>query len=182
MNIFYVDTDPVVAAQSLVDKHVVKMILETAQLLSTAHRVLDGEQYVVTLQNQETGKLRNKKAWVLNDDRNSVLYAATHVNHPSAVWTRESVSNYVWLVEHLFALSDEYTYRYGKTHKTIQKLGYEIQAPPHNLREYDMTKMPSCMDPEYIISDDPVENYRCYYKYGKARMHKWTKREAPEWI
>lgn len=182
MNIFYLDESPKQCAEWMVDKHVVKMILETAQLLSTAHRILDGTQYEVTLQNTETGKLRKKKAWVLDDDRNHILYSATHVNHPSAIWCRQSVENYNWLVEHLFALSDEYTYRYGKTHKTIQKLGYEIQAPPNNLRDYDMTPMPSCMADEYIISDDPVENYRNYYKFGKTRMHKWTKREVPEWI
>lgn len=166
----------------MVDKHVVKMILETAQLLSTAHRIMDGLQVQVTLRNPETNKIRNKKVWVLDDERNDILYSATHINHPSAVWCRQSVENYNWLVEHLFALSDEYTYRYGKHHLTMQKLGYTLQSPPYHLRDYDMTPMPSCMDKEYIISEDPIANYRNYYKYGKARMHKWTKREAPEWI
>lgn len=166
----------------MVDKHVVKMILETAQLLSTAHRVLDGVQLQVTLRHPETGKIRNKKVWVLDDDRNDILYSATHLNHPSAVWARSSVCNYAWLVEHMFALGSEYSHRYGKRHATIEKLGYMLQSPPYNLREWDMTPMPSCMDQEYIISDDPIVNYRNYYKIGKARMHKWTKRDAPEWI
>lgn len=172
------------------------MILETAQLLSTAHRVLDGMCVEVTYKTPDRmmplpfegktvfqpGKLRKKKVWVLDDCRNDILYSATHINHPSAVWARTSVENYAWLVEHLFALSDEYTYRYGKRHKTIEKLGYDLQSPPHNLRDYDMTKMPSCMADEYIVSNDPVVNYRNYYKFGKASMHKWTKRDTPEWI
>lgn len=164
----------------MVDKHVVKMILETAQLLSTAHRVLDGKQTQIVV--EKNGKTRKKKVWHLNDHRNDILYSATHINHPSAVWCRQSVENYNWLVEHLFALSDEYTYRYGKRHKTMDKLGYEIQATPFNLKDWDHTPMPSCMAEEYIVSKDPVTNYRNYYKLGKTKIHTWKKRKPPEWI
>ena len=181
MNIFYLSESPVECAQSMVDRHVVKMILETAQLLSTAHRVLDGTQQQIKVINKN-GKLKNKKIWILSDSRNDILYAATHINHPSCIWTRQSVENYNWLVEHLFALSDEYTHRYGKRHKTIERLGFEIQSPPYNLKEYDMTLMPSCMDKEYIISDDPIMNYRNYYKYGKKHIHAWKRRDPPDWI
>jgi len=195
INIFYVDTDPRKAAIALVDKHVVKMILETAQLLSTAHRVLDGTEVEVTYKTPDKvmtlfeggteikpGKWRKKKVWILDDHRDDILYASTHKNHPSAVWCRQSVENYNWLVDHLFALGEEYTYRYGKKHKTIQKLGYEIQSPPFNLKAWDWTPMPSCMDKQYIISDDPIVNYRNYYSFGKSRMHAWKKREKPEWM
>jgi len=160
----------------MVDKHVVKMILETAQLLSTAHRLLDGTESI------DTSSGRKKRVYTLPDERDAVLYSATHANHPSAVWARQSVENYNWLVDHLFALSDEYTYRYGKTHLTITKLGVAIAAPPLNLKEWDMTPMPSCMDEQYKIGEDPIANYRNYYKYGKASMHSWKKREVPEWI
>jgi len=166
----------------MVDKHVVKMILETAQLLSTAHRLLDGEMVETIAQTHPTGKTRRKKIWTLKDDRNDILYSATHINHPSAIWTRQSVSNYNWLVDHLFALGDEYTFRYGKVHATITKLGYQIQSPPFGLKEWDMTRMPSCMDVQYIVSQDPITNYRNYYKYGKARMHSWKNRNPPDWI
>lgn len=182
MNIFYLHEDPKQCAEWMVDKHVVKMILESAQLLSTAHRVLDGLEVKVTVKHPETGKIRNKKVWVLDDSRNDIIYSATHVNHPSGVWARQSVENYNWLVDHLFALGDEYTYRYGKRHATIEKLGYTIQSPPHNLKEWDMTRMPSCMDEQYIISQDPITNYRNYYKYGKAKMHSWKNRQPPDWI
>lgn len=177
MNIFYVDGDPIVAAQSLVDKHVVKMILETAQLLSTAHRILDGELYQGLT---KTG--RKAKRWRLKDQREDILYSATHINHPSAVWARQSVENYNWLVEHLYSLGDEYRYRYDKVHKTILNIGYEIQSPPFNLKAWDWTPMPSCMDKQYIISDDPIVNYRNYYIHGKSHIHAWKRREAPAWI
>lgn len=182
MNIFYIDRNPVQAAKWMVDKHVVKMILETAQLLSTAHRVMDGLCVEVSLYNPKTLRIRKKKVWVLDDDRNDILYNATHINHPSAVWARTSVENYCWLADHLLALGDEYTHRYGKQHLSIKKLGYILQSPPYNLRDYEMTEMPSCMPDEYKVSADPVLNYREYYKHGKANLHKWTKCDPPEWI
>jgi len=183
MNIFYVDSCPAEAAISLVDKHVVKMILESAQLLSTAHRILDGNCVEVTLCNPDTGKFRKKKVWVLHDARNDIMYNATHMNHPSAIWCRESVENYNWLGDHLFALCNEYTYRYGKVHK-VQATGLmlELLSPPFNLKTYDHTPMRIAMSDEFKISDDPVINYRNYYRQGKQHLHKWTKRQAPDWI
>ena len=177
MNIFYIDRCPVAAAQGMVDKHVVKMILESAQLLSTAHRFLDGREVAGK---SKTG--RNAKRWVLDDSRDAVLYQATHINHPSAVWCRKSVQNYNWLVEHFFALGEEYTYRYGKTHKCFGELSIMLQSPPKNLTNYEMTTMPSAMAPEYVVSEDPLENYRNYYRVGKSRMHSWKNRQPPEWM
>jgi hypothetical protein len=177
MNIFYLDKDPVQCARWMVDKHVVKMILESAQLLSTAHRILDGQE---TMGKSKTG--RNAKRWILPDDREQVVYTATHIHHPSAVWTRQSVENYTWLVDHFYALMDEYTYRYSKTHKCYGDLSYKLSSPPLNLKEFDMTLMPSAMADEYKISEDPVVNYRNYYKLGKKDLHKWTNRKPPEWI
>jgi len=177
LNIFFVDSDPVVAAQSLVDKHVVKMILESAQLLSTAHRLLDGEEF-----EGKTKTGRKAKRWKLHDARENVIYSATHINHPSAVWCRQSVENYNWLVDHFFALMLEYNYRYNKQHKCYGELSYMLSSPPKNLQDYDWTEMPSCMADEYKISTDPIENYRNYYIKGKSHIHKWTNREQPDWI
>lgn len=177
MNIFYVDHDPMDAAQALVDKHVVKMILESAQLLSTAHRVLDG---IEIEGKSQTG--RKARRWILPDARDDVMYAATHINHPSAVWCRQSVRNYDWLVDHFYALMREYTHRYGKSHKCYGELSYMLQSPPHKLKAWDWTEMPSCMAEEYIISEDPIINYRNYYREGKKNLHKWTNRQPPEWI
>lgn len=177
MNIFMLSEDPMQSAKWMVDKHVNKLSTESAQLLSTAHRVLDGEEYI-----GKTEFGRNVKRWKLPDSRENVLYLATHVNHPSAVWCRQSIMNYNWLADHLFALLAEYTYRYGKKHKIDGEISYMLQSPPLNLKEYEMTKMPSAMDDKYIISDDPVVNYRNYYKYGKIHLHAWKKRNPPEWI
>jgi len=77
----------------------------------------------------------------------------------------------------------EYTYRYGKKHKIDQDgLAYALQSPPMNLKEWDFTKPPPAMDKKYIVSDDPVENYRNYYCQGKTHLHKWTKRPPPPWL
>lgn len=185
MNIFYLDENPVLAAQWMVDRHVVKMILESAQLLSTAHRVLDGKEIQLQVNiEQEDGSVKSKKKkwWALNDAREDVMYSATHINHPSAIWCRSSVENYTWLVDHFFALMQEYTYRYDKQHKCFGELSYMLQSPPKNLEEWDMTTCPSAMDDKYIICTDPVRNYRNYYKNGKTHLHKWKKREVPWWI
>jgi len=152
------------------------MILESCQLLSTAHRVVDGTQYTDTT---KTG--RSVKRWRLYDERDTIVYQATHINHPSSVWCRSSVENYNWLVEHMYGLMDEYKHRYNKTHKCID-VAYLLQSPPKNLQEYDYTSMPCAMDEQYIISDDPLTNYRNYYKVGKTHLHKWSNRQPPEWI
>ena len=180
MNIFYIDEDPRQCAEWMVDKHVIKMIVETAQLLSTAHRVMDGELQII--EKEVNGKTRKTKTWVLGDHRELVMYNATHINHPSAVWVRQSVENYNWLADHMFALSDEYRYRYNKRHATIEKMGYDLQSPPHKLEDWDWTPMPSVMADEYIVSDNPVENYRNYYRLGKTNLHHWKNRPTPEWI
>jgi hypothetical protein len=176
VNIFYVHTDPVIAAQSLVNTHCVKMCLETAQILSTAHRLLDGRQIPGKSKNG-----RNVKRYVLDDHRDGVVYQATHVNHPSTVWARTSVENYLWLVEHYYGLLGEYQHRYGKVH-ACNRIAYDLQSPPKNLTDYDMTVMPCAMDKQYIISDDPVVNYRNYYVNGKKHLHAYTNRQPPEWM
>ena len=182
MNIFYLSECPVQCARWMVNRHVVKMITESAQLLSTAHRVLDGTMTEGVRVNLDTGKTRKVKAYTLPDARVSVIYSATHINHPSAIWARTSVENYTWLVDHMFALMAEYTYRYEKEHKIQGEIGYMLQSPPFNLKDYEMTKMPSCMDQQYIISDDPIINYRNYYKKGKTHLFAWKNRQPPEWI
>lgn len=184
MNIFFVETDPVKAAESLVDKHVVKMILESAQLLSTAHRVLDGQEKIIEkyVNGSLPPRYRKKKIWILPDARESVMYQATHINHPSAIWCRQSVENYLWLVEHFFGLMNEYMHRYKRVHKCNGEISYMLQSPPKNLKDWDWTPMPSCMAEEYIISEDPLTNYRNYYREGKKNLHKWTNRIQPEWL
>ena len=183
MNIFYLSDNPVKAAEWMVDKHVVKMIVESAQLLSTAHRVLDGHMkiYDKYVEGSLPPRYRKSKIWELDDFRDRVVYKATHINHPSAIWTRESIENYQWLVDHFYALMDEYKHRYGKKHKCWD-IAHVLYSPPYNLRKYDWTPMPSAMADQYKVGNDPILNYRNYYKIAKARMHKWTNRQPPEWI
>ena len=154
----------------------VKMILETAQLLSTAHRILDGTEYI---DKSKTG--RNVKRWRLPDERESVLYSATHINHPSAVWCRANHSNYDWLYNHFTALLQEYTHRYGKIHKCSPMTIY-LRLTPLNIPLGYLTPVTPAMPDEYKVAQGSVASYRNYYRVAKARMHKWTNREAPEWI
>lgn len=175
MNIFYISRDPKKAAEMMVDKHVVKMILETAQLLCTAHRLLDGTEYIET-----TEKGRKIKRWLLPDHREPILYKATHINHPSAVWVRQGNNNYNWLYAHFISLLDEYTFRYGKKHK-CEFLREPLINPPNNIPIYYLTTPPQAM-PEKYQSIDALASYREYYKYEKKHLHRWTKRSPPEWI
>ena len=117
MNIFYLDRCPVKSAEMSCDKHVVKMILESAQLLCTVHRVSDGIEYY-----DKTAKGRKIKRWKHpNSNLEATLYKAGWLKHPSTQWLFESPFNYVWLYEHMMALNEEYKKRYNHTkdHVTI---------------------------------------------------------------
>lgn len=178
MNIFYLDKDPKLAAQYHVDKHCVKMILETAQLLSTAHRVLDG---VETIQLNDKGTRRVKR-WILPDDGRSVLYEATHINHPSAVWVRQSARNYLWLFDMFVALQNEYTYRYEKFHKCAMLLK-PLSSLPNNISlNAPWTEPTPAMPEQYKVPGDSVKSYHNYYNGEKQRMFSWKKRDVPMFI
>ena len=178
MNIFYLHKDPKKAAEYHVDKHCVKMILETCQLLSTAHRVLDGDQIM-----GKTVTGRNVKRWVLSDERNEVVYSATHINHPSAVWCRQNRENYWWLWLLLCELCKEYTYRYGKVHKCERDgLVEALKRFPNNLPHGEFTEPTPAMPNQYKVLDDGVQSYRNYYNGEKQRMFSWKKRSVPEFI
>ena len=181
MNIFYLDYNPVKSAQAHLDKHVVKMILEYAQLLSTANRVIDGKEAVVL---SKTG--RKKKVWQLDDDRDSILYNATHVNHPSAVWVRQHAVNYNYLYKLFVATCDEYTHRYGKVHLTDSKLRNILAKEPKNIFFDHETRIwtgpTPAMPDECKVVGDHIASYRKYYIDKKADMAMWTNREPPEWF
>lgn len=154
MNIFFLHWDPNVCAMMHVDKHVVKMILESCQLLCTAHHVTESEY--------------------------KPPYKMTHKNHPCSIWIRETRDNYLYLVKLAKALCDEYTYRYNKIHKCkayIEEL--EKNIPP--IPKKKMTT-PALAMPDMYKSKDPVESYRAYYFFDKINLHSWKKRDIPEWI
>jgi hypothetical protein len=176
MNIFYLDKDPVKCAEMHCDKHVVKMIIEYAQLLSTAHRILDGDLYIT-----ESKSSRKVKRWALCDARESDLYLACHVNHPSSIWTRQNNGNYTWLNQLFIALCDEYTYRYGKEHETARKLKGKLTRLPTNITPGFFEEPPQCM-PFTCKMLDTIDAYKRYYIREKANFAKWTKRKIPEWF
>lgn len=150
MNIFYLDSNPRTAAMAMTNKHVVKMILESAQLLSTAHHVLDG--------NNATNK--------------HLLYKPTHVNHPSAVWVRESIENYSWLYFHFIALCEEYTARYGKVHATQVKLERILANAPINIPRVPATPVRLAIsDVTHHVPNDPIKSYRNYYVAEKLKTN-----------
>lgn len=178
MNIFYLDSDPKICAEMHLDKHVVKMIIEYAQLLSTAHRYLDGSESVRL---SKTG--RKQKWFAIADNREHLLYNATHINHPSAKWCRDSAANYVWLYNLFCALCDEYTYRYGKVHLTDQKMRQVLSHVPKNIDKKKSFEAPwRAMPDEVKIGSDSLASYRNYYILNKASFAKWTKREVPLWF
>ena len=184
MNIFCLDASPKKAAQYHVDKHVVKMVLESVQLLCTAHRILDGEFFV-----GKTKTGRNIKRWKLPDHLDQVLYTATHINHPSAVWCRERDSQYMWLAELTRELCREYTYRYGKFHKcqTDGLVDWLLNNRPKNISREGTFTLPSVAMPDYCKAPgDVVTSYRRYYVNEKQRMHSWAgkinSRPTPEWL
>ena len=183
MNIFYFNSDPYTCAKQHCDKHVVKMIVEYAQLLSTAHRVLDGKEVII-----KTDAGRRKKIWIIDDEEyNDVLYAATHVNHPSAKWARDSYENYAWLTNLLVYLTAEYRKRYNKIHKTEQTVLPALIMSPDNInKEKKFTPPWRAMPDEFKLpknSDDYCEkSYQLYFNSTKQHIARWKHNEIPEWF
>ena len=168
MNIFYLDQDPKVCAQYHCDKHVVKMILESAQLLCTAINVVAGEQVTP--------------------------YKSTHVNHPCAIWVRESFSNWMYVYCLMLYLELEWNFRFehDKDHKAVTllcKSGNNIKLKAQELLpDKPFTAPPLCM-PEHCKTTtmfgsivDATVSYRNYYNLEKQHLHKWTNRNVPFWI
>lgn len=175
MNIFYLDDNVVKCAEYHNDKHVVKMILEYAQLLSTAHRVIDGYEYT------DASSGRKIKRWKLYNEKEQHLYKATHVNHPSAVWARQFDNNYRYLYGLFDCLLKEYTYRYGKQHACEKMRPYLIDTPRKIPTGYFTQPTPAMPD-EYKVANDSIQSYRNYYVGAKKSMANWKKRPVPEWF
>jgi hypothetical protein len=179
MNIFYFSKIPEKSAECLVNRHSIKMATESAQMLSTVHRILDGVQWT------DKGKNgRSIKRWKLDDDRELYLYKAGHVNHPSTVWTRQSNENYLWHFNYFVAMLEEYRYRYGRIHACTKLIPY-LKNPPKNIPIGSFTEPTPAMDKSYIIQNDSVASYRNYYVNAKRHLADWSgkvnSRPVPEW-
>ena len=155
MNIFVLDEDVKKCAEYHNDKHVVKMILETAQILCGVHHMTNGST-------------------------EDVPYRLSHKNHPCSIWARENMSNYLWLCELGLELCKEYTHRYEKRHKSQDVIEWCLINKP-NLPENSFTEPPKAMPDEYKV-DDVVQSYRNYYIGEKASFSKWKKRNTPSWF
>lgn len=176
MNIFILDRDPVEAARQMCDKHVVKMVTETAQLLSTCHRLLDGEMYWA-----RTKLNRRIKRWRLFDDREQKLYKASHVKHPCNIWLRETTGNYDWTYEHFLALCEVYHARYNRTHKADTDFRGYLDRRPDNLKEGSLTEFAQAM-PDECKQKDVELAYKRYYNMYKSDIAKWKSGNVPEWF
>ena len=159
MNIFFLDYDLKKCAEYHCDKHVVKMILETAQLLCGAQH----------LTRQVTDQVIDQ-----------VPYKLSHKNHPCSIWVRESLSNYLLLCELGLELCKEYTHRYEKRHKSQDVIEWCIMNKI-KIDDKGLTTPPKAMPDEYKV-DDVVESYRNYYMGAKSGFTTWKKREVPSWF
>lgn len=161
MNIFWLSLNSKINVKYHCDKHVVKMILEYAQMLCTAHHIL--------------GYSRPE------------LYKSTHVNHPCSIWARATSANYMKLYEIFVLLCSEYTHRYGKVHKTESKLREILKTPPIDIPKGGLTVPPIAIsNNEILIRKEQgisvVQSYRNYYNVEKRSFAKWTKRDVPKWF
>jgi len=152
MNIFLLDTDTKKCAQYHCDKHITKMCVEYAQLLCGVH-------------------------WVQGSE---APYKLSHKNHPCAIWSRESLSNYLYLCDLGLELCKEYTYRYGKRHKSQDVIEWCVTNKP-NICDKEFTEPARAMPNEYKV-DSVVESYRNYYIGEKSKIAVWKNREMPEWF
>lgn len=161
MNIFVLDKCSRTNVRMYCDQHIVKMIIETAQLLCSVHHVLH-----------------------VNSD---IPYKLSHKNHPCALWARQSLDNYNWLVRLGQEMCAEYHVRYNKTHKSASVIDWAYHNVPM-LDSTGLTPFPQCMPSEYQCSD-PIEAYRAYYCYKymyslrsrRTRM-RYTHRPIPDFL
>ena len=158
MNLFILSLLQVECAQYMIDKHVHKILLEAVQMICTGMRLLSPEI-------------------------DHPIYRATHKNHPVSIWCRTSRENFIWTLDLIDALHEEWRFRQGhtKTHKSYLIANYIREHIPEEFPVKGLTPFALAMPDEYKC-DDPVESYRNYYKKDKAHMASWKKRSPPEWF
>jgi hypothetical protein len=159
MNIFAVHENPVIAAHMLCDKHVVKMIVEGCQMLSTNHRLAASHIVYAPVE----------------------LYKQSFANHPCTIWARQTKDNYMWLAHHTNELSREYTRRYGKIHKAHNMTHWFVLHTPPGIRIGNLTPFAQAMPDQYKVQGDGVAAYRNYYIGAKSKIAKWKYTNSPDW-
>ena len=168
MNIFYLSHKTSRCARWHCDKHVVKMILETAQLLYTAHWVLSGTPDLSSAPSRKSGE--------------AGYMSIRNVNHPSAIWARASLLHYMWLCDLGMALCAEYRYRFAdRTHGCEEHIFWLYAHPPVSILDNGWRAPPQAM-PVEMRRGDAIAAYREYYRKGKAHLLSYTKRRNPHWL
>ena len=167
MNIFILDKDIDKCAEYHVDKHVVKMILESAQLLCTAHWI---DKYIGYIPRKLTSK-----EWQIIREHKKVEprpfpYLPVMHNHPCSIWVRSSMDNYEYLYTLALALNDEYGYRYGKSHRSVRDV--VLQLPNITLPRNGLSPFAQAM-PDELQGPDAIAAYRRYYCRDKATFASW---------
>jgi len=154
LNIFAVDPDPEISARMLCDRHCIKMILESAQMLCTAHAASETKP----------------------------PYKPSFANHPCTIWVRALLPNYLWLCEHAKAMCDEYTVRYGRRHKTEDVIDWCMANVPALESANAPSAFALAMPDKYKNPADPVQAYRDYYIFEKSRFAYWKSGLVPTWF
>jgi hypothetical protein len=191
MNIFVLHKNQRKAARWHCDKHVVKMILETTQLLYTAHWIhyypslLEYKSAVALSKYQKTLSIPEymKSAPECNKS-GDIGYRPCHITHPCAIWTRKTICNYYWLIKLGLELCREFTFRYNKVHKCYNHLIWLQWHYPPNIPHKNLTTFAIAMGNEYKISDDPIICYKHFYNTSKKErgLLTYTGRHIPHWI
>jgi len=180
------------------------MVLEYAQMLSTAHRILDGKHYRLFYLDDNRGREVSKKVWLLENEiarvekrvyddsvdysvvyENKKCYAVAHANHPQSIWVRSNASNYAWMYSLLQECLKEYTFRYGRKH-SVELICDFLRNTPRNIDAGSFYEPPITMPEEYKLRKDGhlnvIESYKNFYILSKVEFAKWTKRQPPQWF
>jgi hypothetical protein len=171
MNLFILDDDLIKNAEYHVDKHVVKMILEAAQLLCSAHWVTQAIGFTPR-------KVTPAETAVCKDSVTPDFYKLTHPNHPCAIWVRSSLDNFIWTYCYAAELNSEYGFRYGKSHKSMEVIN-RLSEP--TLPKLGLTPFAQAMPDEYK-HENAVTAYRRYYAAEKSQLFAWKNRDRPDWL
>ena len=175
MNIFILDENIDKCAEAHVDKHIVKMPLEAAQMLCTNHWINKYLGHIPRkLTSEEWAVIKEAKKNKTRD----FPYLPTMYNHPCTVWVRESLDNYEWCYCYALALNDEYGFRYGKKHKSVCEV--ILSLPNMVIPRLGLTKFVQAM-PDELKGQDAVEAYRRFYHKDKATFASWKYRDRPTW-
>ena len=192
MNIFVLDTCPINSALMACDKHVVKMVLETAQMLSTVardkHGIVGSVRYLDREGNERTKERRiisglGEYSGMWEHERNPNVYWDVHHKHPCTLWAGKNPPNWSWLCKHGIALAKEYSFRYEKIHSSeaVIRFIYKSRLGPKGLI-FPVFKTPFAQAmPEQYKHKNAVAAYRSYYRGEKSGFAKWTKRAPPSW-